>query len=86
MRITSKEFWSEVLCKITENAISVKVSTIFIYMCLSTYLVINGYITGEYWVGGNAGIISTVFALREGFKISKIRELKDDECIKNVKE
>jgi len=86
MKIITKEFWSNVFCKVIENMISVKVSTIFIYMCLSTYLVINGYITGEYWVGGNAGIISTVFALREGFKVAKIKELKDDDCIKNVKE
>ena len=86
MKILDIEFWDGVMCKIVESVVSVKVATIIAFMTISTLLLVNGYITGNYWAGGNAGIISTVFALREGFKISKIKEMKNDEDIKKMKE
>jgi len=86
MKIITKEFWDDVVCKIVESLVSVKVVTIITFMITSTLLLVNGYIESSHWVGGNAGIISTVYALREGFKISKIREMDNNDDIKKMRE
>lgn len=73
MKFLSKEFWDGVLIKITETMISVKVWTIFSVLLISTYLLMNGFISDSVWGSVNSGIIATVFALRESFKIARIK-------------
>jgi hypothetical protein len=70
-----KKFWSLVGKKVIETIISVKVIVIFSYMILSGILVWYDKMTGTDFATSNGAIISIVFALREGFKISKIKSL-----------
>jgi len=70
-----KKFWSLVGKKVIETIISVKVIVIFSYMILSGILAWYGKMDGSDFATSNGAIISIVFALREGFKISKIKAL-----------
>lgn len=83
MEILNKKFWDGVLVKLIETSISVKVWTIFSVLLISTFLLINGYISDTIWGSVNSGIIATVFALRESFKIARVN-IK--EKVKNTKE
>ena len=75
MEVLEKKFWDSVLVKLVETMISVKVWVIFALLTISTILLIKGFITATVWGSVNAGVISTVFALREGFKVAKIKEI-----------
>ncbi|KKL53898.1 hypothetical protein LCGC14_2270830 [marine sediment metagenome] len=37
----------------------------------------NGFIDGTMWVASNGGIISTVIACREAFKVAKVKSDDD---------
>lgn len=78
--ITEKTFKKLAWRKIVENLISVKVWTIFVLMFLSSSMVYAGLMTGAVWASVNGGVISTVFAMREAFKVSKIRRISKDEA------
>ena len=80
-----KEFWSSAGVKLVENLLSVKVWTIFALLFISAFLVWYGKMSGDVFAAVNGGVISTVYALREGFKITKIKALKDSADIKDVK-
>ena len=80
-----REFWKLAGQKFVENLLSVKVWTIFALLLVSTILVWNGKMDGGTFAAVNGGVISTVYALREGFKINKIRAMKDSNDIKNMK-
>ena len=69
--------------KLIENLISVKVWTIFVLLGVTTFLCYFGKISGGEFVTINGGIISTVYALREGFKVAKIHQMKNGD-VKNV--
>ena len=69
--------------KLLENLISVKVWTIFILLGVTTFLCYFGKISGGEFITLNGGVITTVYALREGFKVAKIKQLNHSE-IKNV--
>ena len=71
----NKDFWTLVGKKIIETIISVKVLVIFSYMLITAILVWYGKMSGGDFATSNAAIISIVFALREGFKISKLKKL-----------
>ena len=71
----NKQFWILVFKKIIESMISVKVIVIFSYLIISAYLLWHGKMSGSDFATSNGAIISVVFALREGFKVSKIKAL-----------
>jgi len=82
----NKEYWTLFFMKIIETMISVKVWVIFSIMYLSTWLLINQFIEGGVWGTVNTAVISTVLAVREGFKISRVRkedEIASRECHNN---
>ena len=73
-----KNWWILLLKKIIETCISIKVLTITAILIISTYLVTHGLMTGGEWGATNGGVISTIAAIREVFKISKIRNGNKD--------
>jgi phosphotransferase system glucose/maltose/N-acetylglucosamine-specific IIC component len=79
MNILSKHFWDKVLIKLVETFISIKIITIFSVLIVSTWLLITGFLTATVWGSVNAGVISTVYALREAVKISHIKNPKKEE-------
>ncbi len=68
-----KKFITGAKKKFVENVLSVKVWVIFILLIVSTWALANGMLPGNVWAGLNGGVISTVFALREGFKVTKVK-------------
>jgi len=68
------KWWILVGKKVVETAISVKVLTITALMIVSTVLVWHGKVSGGEWAAVNGGVISTVYALREGFKIARLKK------------
>jgi len=71
------EFKKLVGRKIIENLISVKVWVIFILMFLSASMVYTGLMPAAIWASVNGGVISTVFTMREVFKVAKIKQLSE---------
>lgn len=82
----SKDWWILLLKKIIETCISVKVLTITAILIISTYLVLHGFMSGGEWGAVNGGIIATVFALREGMKIAKVKSKGINNTEKNKEE
>jgi len=72
-----ENFWGRALQKLVENLLSVKVWVIFALLGVSTKLVLIGLMTGTEWAAVNGGVISTVFALREAFKVAKVKSDDD---------
>ena len=68
-----KNWWILLLKKIIETCTSIKVLTITAVLIISTFLVTHGLMSGGEWGATNGGIIATVFALREGMKIAKVK-------------
>ena len=73
-----KNWWILLLKKIIETCTSIKVLTITAILIISTYLVTHGLMTGGEWGATNGGVISTIAAIREVFKISKVRNGNKD--------
>jgi len=69
----SDEFKANVKEKLVATLISVKVWVIFVVLALSSIFLCVGLINGKVWAAVNGGIISTVFAMREAFKVAKVR-------------
>ena len=59
--------------KFTENILSIKVWIIFVYMLVSSYLVMSGKMSGGNFAASNGSIISIVLAIREVIKVQKIK-------------
>jgi hypothetical protein len=66
-------FWKMALRKLVTNFLSIKVWIIIAVMMVSTYLCIEVKMTGGEWAAINGGVISTIAALREGFKVVNVR-------------
>ncbi len=60
--------------KFVENLLSVKVWVIFGYMLLCFNLVLLGKMDGTTFAQTNAAVIGIVLAIREGIKITKIKQ------------
>jgi hypothetical protein len=73
--ISQHTFWHLAARKLAENFLSVKVWTIFVLMYISAWLCFDGKMTGAEFATLNAGVISTVYGLREAFKVEKIRKM-----------
>ena len=84
-RFFSKEFWDDVFTKLVATMISVKVWGLITVTIISTWLLINGYIDGGNWTTVMTGVFGIIYGMREIFKISKIKELIDEDKIENVK-
>lgn len=78
--LTQTAFWKLAFRKLAENFLSVKVWTIFVLMYISAYLCYEGKMTGGEFATLNAGVISTVYGLREAFKVEKIRKMTKSEA------
>jgi len=72
-----KVFWVKAGKKLIENLLSVKVWIMFSFLFVSTILLIKGSLDGTAWAATNGGIISTVTAMREAFKVSKVKSEDD---------
>ncbi len=75
--VIGRGFWLGVIKKLIETVISVKVIVISTVLIISTEFVYTGLMTGAEWGMVNGGVISTVFTLREAFKISKVKSEDD---------
>ena len=67
-----RSFKTRCFRKFVENVLSVKVWVIFSVMTLSSVFLCVGLLSGEVFAALNGGTISTIFALRESFKIARI--------------
>ena len=72
----SKNFITKSKEKFIENILSIKVWVIFIFLLVSSLFLYIGLLDGSVWAGANGGVISTVIALREAFKVAKVRTPK----------
>ncbi len=72
-----KKFWNKIGRKFVENLLSVKVWIIFIFLIVSTKLLIMGLLTAVVWGSVNGGVISSVLAVREAMKVAKIKSDDD---------
>lgn len=73
-----KDFKVNAIKKFISLMLSIKVWTIFILMGLTTLMVFYGKMTGGEFAAVNGGVISTVFGLREGFKIAVVNSKKEE--------
>lgn len=60
--------------KFVENLLSVKVWVIFVYMLICFNLVLIGKMDGATFAQTNAAVIGIVLGIREGIKVTKIKE------------
>lgn len=65
-------FKTKALRKLVENVLSVKVWFVMSVLGVSTGLILIGKMSGNEWSMVNGGVISTICAIREAFKIEKI--------------
>jgi len=72
-----ENFWTKALQKLVENLLSIKVWVLFALLSVSTKLLLLGLMTGTEWCAVNGGAISTICAMREAFKISKVKSEDD---------
>lgn len=75
----NKKYLTLVLKKVIETFISVKVLTIAAVLVISTHMVYVDKMDASTFATLNGSIISVVYALREGFKIQRIKEEKTNE-------
>ena len=73
LKTMDKKFWLLIGEKFIEICISVKVLTIAACLTISTFLIMNNFMTGSEWAMFNGGVISTIIGLREAFKVAKVR-------------
>ena len=66
-------WWTSVGKKIVETVISVKFLTLVALMWISCDMVYSGKLSGETWATLNGALITSVIALREGFKVAKVK-------------
>lgn len=69
--------------KIIETMLSVKVWIIFSFVILATVLLIFGFISATVWGSSTTTVISLVLAVREGFKVSKVKSSDDSTKIRS---
>ena len=77
-----KPFWRSAGKKFIENLLSIKVWVMFSLLIITSVMVFYDKLSGGAFATVNGGVISTVFALRESFKIAKIKVIKNPEDIK----
>ncbi len=75
----NKKFWNRVGVKLIENLLSVKVWVLVAFLVVSTKLLMMGLLTGDIWATANGATIAVVFALRESFKVAKVKSDDDTE-------
>ncbi len=70
-----KNFYREAWFKVIENLVSAKMWGYYIFLGISTYLLFKGKIDGSQWTWGNVTVHTTIYGIREIFKIEKIKRI-----------
>jgi len=73
MKCIDDDFKVDVKKKLIETLLSVKVWCILGVLILSSIFLVIDKITGTQWSTMNGGVISTIMAVREAFKVAKVR-------------
>lgn len=73
----AKKYWIQVGKRVIDLCLSVKVLTIAALLIISTIALFRGFMDGVAWATLNGGLITAVIAVREGFKVAKIRALEN---------
>ena len=76
--MNKNSFKQDIVVKLVQNLLSVKVWIIFSVLTISTTLVLLKLMDASIWGATNGGIVSTVCAMREIFKIEKIKNIKEN--------
>jgi len=71
----NKEYWVAVGKRIIDIILSVKVLTLTAIIVISSAALWTGKMTGTEWASLNGMLISAVIAIREGFKVSRIKAI-----------
>ena len=72
-----KQYWISVGKRVVDLCLSVKVLTIAALLIISTFALFRGFMDGVTWATLNGGLITAVIAVREGFKVVRIRTLEN---------
>lgn len=70
----NKKYFAKVFKKILETCISVKVLTIASILIITTFMVYDDKMDAKTFASFNGTVISVVYALREAFKVQRIKE------------
>ena len=76
-----ENFWLTSAKKLVRNLLSLKVWIIFALLITSTKLLVMGLMTGAEWAAVNGGTITTICAMREAFKVAKVKSDDNSEDI-----
>jgi len=71
------KYWLSVGKRVIDLCLSVKVLTIAALLIISTFALFRGFMDGVTWATLNGGLITAVIAVREGFKVARIRTLEN---------
>jgi len=71
------KYWIQVGKRVIDLCLSVKVLTIAALLIISTFALFRGFMDGVTWATLNGGLITAVIAVREGFKVARIRSLEN---------
>lgn len=71
------KYWLSVGKRVIDLCLSVKVLTIAALLTISTFALFRGFMDGVTWATLNGGLITAVIAVREGFKVARIRTLEN---------
>ena len=72
-----KQYWIQVGKRVINLCLSVKVLTIAALLIISSIALFRGFMDGVTWATLNGGLITAVIAVREGFKVTRIRALEN---------
>ena len=70
-----ENYWVKLFEKLIDTFTSVKVLTMMFTCIISTILLFKGLVSGSDWTKINATVVSVVMALREGFKVTRVKDM-----------
>lgn len=73
----SEQKYSWAIDKLIENLLSIKVWFLLTVLAVSSIALFKDKMTGDVWAAINGGLTTSVFALREVFKINKVNSSDD---------
>ena len=74
---------STIARKLIENCLSLKMWILVMFVGISSYLVMQGKMSGDVWATANGTVVPIILGTREIFKIRKIKELNTGEELTN---
>ena len=78
-----KEYWGDVVGKLVDNLLSIKWWMICLVFLGTGKLLMLGLLTGGEFITINTSLLGIVMAMREIFKISRIKSDEDTTNMKN---